>query len=268
LTDFLITVVYEIARPPSKSLRGKFTEAKALQSEHATTVSRLLGRRLESSSAFKSSHTLDAPSTIHDRLVAAKVIYIRNANSILSLTFELTAETLEKADGYRRVKSSAINSICNTLGLQLESGHYVYGVAASSSNLELDFESQVRDCWMHCQASTQKMFITHQVHAELALRIAIERAVIAKALDDPANSMARWIRAPFAGRLVRTLPVELLIDSQETMAAYKEMRNRMNLQNLRDEVLDRARLWYLSVGTAITFTALLVGIIGLWDGIL
>jgi len=40
----------------------------------------------------------------------------------------------------------------------------------------------------------------------------------------------------------------------------------MNLQNLRDEVLERGRIWYVGVGTFLTFVAAVVGVVALYGG--
>ncbi len=266
MTEYSITVAFEIIRPKTRTLSGAFFQPKSYRISGSNTVSRLLGRRLESSTAFKNAYQHQFPEQIHDLLKAVNITNIRSTNSILTLTFEIPPEKLELADDLRRVNSRVIDSICLEFGLQLESRHYIYGVAASTSNSSLGLERNVRDCWMHDQSSARAMFISHQVAQELAARIAIERALIAKALDDPSNPLARWARAPLAARLIRTLPVELLIDRQDTQASYREMREAMNLQNLRDEVLERGRIWYVGVGTFLTFVAAVVGVVALYGG--
>ena len=266
MTEYSLTVAFEISPPKTRTLSGAFFQPKTYRISSSNTVSRLLGRRLESSTAFKNSYQHQFPGKVHDLLKIASITNIRSTNSILTLTFEIPPEKLELADDFRRVRSRVINSICEKFDLQLESGHYIYGVAASTSTSDLGLQRNVRDCWMHDQTSAPNLYIAHQVHQELATRIAIERALIAKALDDPSNPVARWFRAPLAARLVRTLPVELLIDRHYTQASYRELREAMNLQNLREEVLERARIWYVGVGTFLTFVAAVVGIFALSVG--
>ncbi len=266
MTEYSITVAFEIIRPKTRALRGAFFQPKTDLTRSSNTVSRLLGRRLESSTAFKNTYHHQFPGKVHYFLKIASITNIRSTNSILTLTFELPPEKLELADDVRRVNSRIIKSICSKIGLQLESGHYIYGVAASTSTSALGLERNVRDCWMHDQTSGRSIYIAHQTYQELATRIAIERALISKALDDPSNPVARWARAPIAARLVRTLPVELLIDRQDTQASYREMREAMNLPNLRDEVLERARIWYVGVGTFLTFVAAVAGVVALYGG--
>lgn len=266
MTEYSITVAFEITRPKTKTLRLGFAQDQTNGAVSATTVSRLLGRRLESSTAFRDSYQHQFPGRVHDLLKMAAITNIRSTNSILTLTFEMPTEKLEQADDLRRANSRVINSICLKLGLQLESRHYIYGVAASTSTSSLALGRNVRDCWMHDQTSSQNFFIAHQVYQELATRVAIERALIANAVDDPSNSVARWFRAPFAARLLRTLPVELLIDRQDTQASYREIREAMNLHNLRNEVLERARIWYVGVGTFLTFVAAVAGVVALYGG--
>ncbi len=267
VAEYKITVVFEIHRPKNKALRPNFTQVKPKIAAKPTTVSRLLGRRLTSAHAVKSYFEHSAPGQLHDLLESVELTNLKCANSILTLTFHIPLESLELADDLRRVNSDRIRQICLKLGLQLDVSHYVYGIAASTSSSEIGLDRNVSDCWMHDQASTNNMFIAQQIQRELATRIAIERALLAKAIDDPSNPLLRWIRAPFAASLVRAMPVELLIDRQDTQASYRDIRDVMNLQNLREEVVDRARIWYLSVGTFLTFAAVVLAIFTLNKGL-
>lgn len=264
VAEYKITVVFEILRPKQKTLRPNFSQFKSKIATKPTTVSRLLGRRLTSAHAVKNYFSHSAPGQLHDLLESVELTNLICANSILTLTFEIPLESLELADDLRRVNSDRIRQICLKLGLQLDVGHYVYGIAASTSSSEVGLDRTVRDCWMHDKSSSNNVFIAQQIQRELATRIAIERTLLAKAIDDPSNPLLRWFRAPFAARLVRAMPVELLIDRQDTQASYREMREAMNLQNLRDEILERARIWYLGVGTFLSFVAAVAGVVALY----
>ncbi len=254
MTDYLITVAFEIARPKTRAL-SEFSKSEPRSSGNSNTVTRLLGRRLESSPAFEDEYRHPSPGAFHEHLVSVKVLRIRGSNSIAVLTFDLPVESIETANDLRRVNSMRIKSICSRVGFELIFGHYIYGVTASISSAQLNFDSHVEDTWMHFAASRDNLFFDLQIAEELASRIAIERALLAKALDDPQNSLRRWARIPFAALAVRKWQVELLIDKQSTQSAYSSLRDAMNLPKLRAETLDRARTWHVALGTVLAFTA-------------
>ncbi len=264
MSDYLITVAFEIVEPRIKLLSGDSGFAKRGAYLGPEIVTRLLGRRLESSPAFKDKHEHSNPGVFNEHLVSFKVVRIHGANSVVVLTFDLPVKSIEVAEDVRRVKSNRVMSICSKAGFELVFEHYIYGVAASTSSPKLGLESLVQNTWMHFAASGDNLFLHQQIAEDLATRIAIERALIAKALDDPQNSFIRWTRTPFAARSVRNWPVELLIDKQSTQQAFKLTRDAMNLANLREEVLDRARTWYLGVGTILAFVGAIVALVALF----
>ena len=117
---------------------------------------------------------------------------------------------------------------------------------------------------MHYESSSSNTYISSKIQEELAIRIAIERALLAKALDEPSNALLRWGRTPYAVRLARSFPVELLIDRQIAQIHFNEIRQSMNLPEVREEIFERGRIWYVSVGTFLGFIAAAVGVAGLY----
>jgi hypothetical protein len=264
VSDYLITVAFEIVTPKTKFLIGSSGLTRRRTKPGPGIVTRLLGRRIENAPAFKDEYEHPNPVLFNKHLVSLKVVRIHGANSVVALTFDLPAKNIESAKDLRRVNSTRVQRICSEAGFELVSGHYVYGVTASTSSPKLGLESHVQDAWMHFAAASENLFLHRQLAEALATRIAIERSLIAEALDDPQNSFIRWTRTPFAARSVRNWPVELLIDKQSTQQAFKLTRDAMNLANLREEVLDRARTWYLGVGTILAFVGAIVALVALF----
>lgn len=263
MSDYSVTVAFEVAQPKKKSLVSTFGSPKK-QIGVEKAVSRLLGRRIDTAPTFREFYLLAEPHVLDKLLVNVQLIRIHGADSLLVLTFDLTSDKIELADDFRRAKSERIQGIARELQLEINSEHYVYAVTASSSVFELGLETRVQDTWMHFGLSHSNLFISRKFQEELATRIAIERALISRAIDDPSNAFLRWLRTPWVAHQVRNWPVELLIDKQSTQIAFKALRASMNLPKLREEILDRARTWYSGVGSLLAFIGALLALVGLF----
>lgn len=260
--EYSLTVVFEIAKPNRKKLLTTgFLPKSPRQSGH--TVGRMLGRDLESGPTFKDSFEINDPESIDNLLTTLRVIRLNGANSLLALSFDLPDDKLNLADDLRRAKSRRVQSIAARCLLELDADHYLYAVTASSSSAELGLANNVQDTWMHFGLSRSNIYLSKQIQEELAIRVAVERALISIALDDPTNPILRWARAPWVAYRVRNWSVELLIDKESVQLAFRTLRKSMNLPELREEILERARSWYAAVGTVLAVAAAITGIFSL-----
>lgn len=263
MSVYSVTVAFEVTQTKKKTLVSTFGSPKK-QIGIEKAVSRLLGRRIDAAPTFRDLYLLAQPKVVDELLVNVALIRTHGANSLLVLTFDLTSEQIELADDLRRSSSKRIQKIAAQLHLEINAEHYVYAVTASSSVSELELESRVQDTWIHFGLSHSNLFISRKIQEELATRIAIERALISRAIDDPSNAFLRWLRTPWVAHQVRNWPVELLIDKQSTQIDFKALRASMNLPKLREEILDRARTWYSGVGSLLTFIGALLALVGLF----
>ena len=263
MSDYSVTVVFEVRKPKRATLQSWEEFNPALGNAEKTVV-RILGRSIHDARPIQDIWRHGFPEALDARLIAAKLLRLRGANSLLSLTFQLGSEELEIADSLRRASSREILAISNKLNLALKSEHYIYGVTVSCSANTLGLESAVVDTWIHFGLQRDNLFFSTQVQEELAIRVGVERALTVSALVEPSNVLVRWIRRPLVAYRLRGWAVELLIDKQSIQEAFRSLRVAMNLDRLRNEILENARTWYVSVGTSLTLLSALLTLIALF----
>ena len=234
---------------------------QALQRFDATTslqrnVHRLLGRSLKVFGVTKGLY--EARSRFKGFDVDVRLVKLVAGQNVAIICLGSPASTqmsgLEKA-----AKRDYIETVLKTFNIDIDSSSSVDGIVGlvSTSKAILD---QAPSHWIATQADQRHVRFVQEIYLEIIARVAIERELLVWATKSAKFPLSLF-KASLAGYRIRRWPVQLLSDRIQHSDNILITRERFNLPNVRQEILDRARSWWTVVAATLAIVSLIVSFV-------
>lgn len=264
---YFVNVAIELERAKLRKLKGiaqLWISARDFDEVSRKTASRLIGASLDVSPLVRQTLVTvggpDFDQTLKGfRFEHARLYRLKSANPVVVLSLHYEKSEFPAAT-VRRLSSVRIQKILNSLGLgeSIELSSSVYSIVGSIAPVGDEWLPLTKDGWLHIQGGFMDGIILEQVIAQ----VAIERSIMNFALRK-----RRWpetlFATPFAAGLIRTWPVQFLSDWQLINDNYATLRDSLNIPNVRTELLERSKHWWIVFSASLAFLALAVAMLAL-----
>lgn len=231
--------------------------------DYASTVQKLSGsarnRNRLNLRTFKGTEVFYEDSSRESTLV-----WSRKINPVLVIGFRFELHDLERTRQYRRVKSMVIQSVLRALELEgLENkSDSVYAVVGTIGAATLDWPEGVSAGWLHIHESKDG-FLDSRILESVITDTAVEKSLLNRIANLPWQGPKSIFSAPRAARLIRQLPIEGLADWEKVNNYRNSLRESMNFDSFRKEILAASKHWWTVTGLSIATLSGLVAISGL-----
>lgn len=212
------------------------------------TIQKMVGHRIPDSTAVKAEYYKpNVPYKAGIDFENLRLFTCRGTRAVL--TFELQISTEKDAIKLRNLSDPIWTNI-EKFGVTIARNKAVSAICGVILNKQDQTQGLVSEGMLvFTQSISSKRFIS-TLASEIVSRVAIERSTLGFAISPPKPRILLISHAVYSGYLVRRWPVQLLTDREFIATNYKILRNSANLDNVRAEVLDRAKAWW-SVSAAL-----------------
>jgi hypothetical protein len=244
------------------SVSNAWAKADSVADVASITASRLIGVSLERSPVVKTVLELQKIPVARNPVsyvVGAKLFLLRNANPVLVLWMEFNGSHKPK-QGLQRLSVIDIQKIMEAVGLDdcIDISTSVYSIVGSIAADGDPWLPLTKDGWLHIHGT----FMDRKVVQQIVTQVAIERSILNFSLLKR-RWPGSWFAAPFAGRLIRSWPVEFLADKQSISENYHNLRKSLNIPTVRAELLDKSKQWWTVVSSGAAIVAFFITLLAL-----
>ena len=231
-----------------------------------TTIQKMVGHRISDSAVVKNEYYKpNAPYKGGTDFENLRLFTCRGTRAVL--TFELQIGSEKDATTLRNLSDPIWNAV-EKLGLTIARKKTISAICGVILNKQDQTQVLLSEgILVFTQSTSSRRFIS-TLASEIVSRVAIERSTLGFAISPPKSKILFFGHAAYAGYLVRRWPVQLLTDRKFIATHYKILRKGSNLENVRAEVLERAKAWWSVLASVFAFISILAAIIlqGLFPG--
>jgi hypothetical protein len=241
------TFIIEISRPNRKFLE-KYWKVEEEESSLSTTAQRILGRRLQT--PFVVGKTYE-PSVGPEAFEASwvRIIMLSPNKCLFVVSLETESDKYSKLEKIRLIKDKYWTKFSH-FGINPINAFSLYATVGSVGDQQAQIENLTQNGWAHITTNSQRIDLEHAILRQIIIRVAIERSILIWSTSITKFSILHF-KVARAGMFVRRWPTQLLIDKESAKETYANLRNSLNLEYVRTEVLERSRSWWTSTATII-----------------
>jgi len=199
------------------------------------TIGRLIGGGVEAPGVIK---RITARKSEANEFLLCE---LSNGSAVLAATFlfenDITLGRLLEMSNHRNVEK-----LVSELGLSLDLEVQVFGVVGVASQ-DAGLLLQIPENWVKLESSSTTFALRSRILRQIVTRVGIERALLTWAVKK-VKQPKKLIWGALSGFRVRRWPVALLSDLKKDADLLQSAREQFNLQNVRMEILERARSWW------------------------
>lgn len=216
-------------------------------------VHRLLGRSLKVFGVTKGLY--EASSRFKGFDVDVRLVKLVAGQNVAIICLG-SPETTQMSGLIGAAKRGYIETVLKTFNLEIDSSSSVDGIVGLVSTSETILD-QAPSYWIATQADQRHVRFVQEIYLEIIARVAIERELLVWATKTAKFPLSIF-KAALAGYRIRRWPVQILSDRLEHSDNILRARQRFNLPNVRQEILDRARSWWTVFAATLAIVSLIV----------
>lgn len=199
-----------------------------------------------------------------DSFRGATLTWSRAINPILLLSFSFDLHELDKSRKYKRLNSATVKSLVSRLlpEARIDNSHSVYTVIGTVAPETVDWPEGVNSGWVHIHGSRDG-YLDSAILRQIITDTSIEKSLLNRVGNLPWRGLHSLFSAPRAARLIRKLPVQGLPDWGKVSTLRAHLRESMNFDAYRSEILENSKHWWTVVGVLSGLLALAAGLLSL-----
>jgi hypothetical protein len=255
---YFVIISFEIETVSKEWLKSKFEMVTSLEGLSAT-VSRMLGVGLGNPAVTKSHWIFHSEpnSSLFEQILVSR---LKSGNDVATLTICASASQVQiKPEEIRALVREARVEMLG-MGLKISVDNNIYPVTAivCASGQALDAPAE----WLVSSSESKNIFFKQEIVRQLAHRVAIERALLNWLVMGRSRSkISTLFWTPYTNYRISKWPVDLLSDSQGSIADFQKLRSAFNLQAVRQNSIDESKVWWSIAASLIALIALVFPVV-------
>jgi len=260
--DYLLTAVFEVEPIKATALKAHFARVSKVDGL-AATIERQMGSPLLSQPAVDRLWRLPRIDEALQFLRSVELIETRGCSNLLVVSLACDTAQMARLSSANKINATLNQKIFKSLSVEPVVQFSTDGVVCSTSVESVAADYLAKDSWLHLPGNSESTFFLGQLCRQIAIRVALEKALLNRAVKPSRSHLAMFMATPISGSRLRKLRVELLADRSLYKVAYLDLRTELNLPNSRAEVMENSRHWWLVLGGWAAVFASITGIVAL-----